>query len=242
MRNRLNMTQILALLFLCGLICVAPKYSFAQETDTELWSGAKFEYKISKKWNVALEQQQRFNDNIGQLDRNISELEVGYKINKSWDLAGGFRYTGTQDRTGRRQGYKEYYRLQFDVKHDFDVNRAKIKNRFRAQKRSMIENPNFLPRDDRSYLRWKPSVEYDIKNWKLDPVVFGELFYEIDNAIENQFSTYRLGLETDLNLKAHKITFGYVRENGIGHREGRNFNILRIKYGYEFKPKKKKGK
>ena len=41
----------------------------AQETDTELWNALELSYKINKDWKIAVEQNLRFNEEIGNLDR-----------------------------------------------------------------------------------------------------------------------------------------------------------------------------
>ena len=87
-------------------------------------------------------------------------------------------------------------------------------------------------------IRFKTSLEYNIKNWKLDPKFSAEIFNKFQEGEENGFNKYRLTLGTDYKTKNFGkigVFYRYQKELNVDFPD--SSNIIGLKYIYTIKNK-----
>ena len=88
----------------------------------------------------------------------------------------------------------------------------------------------------KQYLRLKAAVEYNFKNWKLDPKFAAEIFNRFENGDVDQYNKYRLTLGTDYKIKNFgKLGIFYRIEKDINEAIPETTNIIGLKYTYTIK-------
>ncbi len=239
--NKLNSVLCLLSIIFINQLGYSQTTENAVSKDFEGWVSAEFDYKINKKWNLVLEEQIRFKNNASEIDRYFTQLEGAYEFAKKWTVGLGFRYIRINDNEGATQGYEDYTRIQLDLSNSFKIKKLKrfsFKNRLRYQRRNQLgvgDAPDIYPSSD---FRLKSTIGYNIKNWKLDPKISGELFYHTETGAFNGFTKYRLAIGTDYKIKKrHRIALQYMIERETKVWDADLFNIVRLRYTYQFKKK-----
>lgn len=230
------------LLFSIVLIAIFSINSNAQgDTDWSSWNTIEIGYKLNNKWSFSLEEQLRLKENISEIDEYFTQLNTQYKLSKKFRLGLGLRYIRENDNKGNIQGYENYFRFHVDAIYKHEINDFKLGYRLRYQNKNELgvsyDEGDFVNQN----IRFKTSLEYDIKKWKLDPKFSAEIFNRFQEGNENGFNKYRLTLGTDYSLK----NFGEI---GVYYRFEKELNvdfpditnIVGLKYSYTFKKKKKK--
>ncbi|MBU3009951.1 DUF2490 domain-containing protein [Polaribacter vadi] len=235
-----NKNAIIKIVFVNFLLL--SNISLAQEGDKDWasWNIIGIEYKLNKKWNFGLEEQFRLKENFSAVDEFFTQLSSEYKVFKGFKLGAAIRYIRENDNQGNVQGYENHFRFQFDAKYKHEINDFTIGYRFRYQNKNELGISVDEGDEAKQNLRFKTSLEYNFKDWKLDPKFSAEIFNRFQAEEDNGFSKYRLTLGTDYKIK----NFG---ELGIYYRYERELNeeypdvnnILGLKYTYSFKSKKK---
>lgn len=222
-------------LFLLGIILISV-CTYGQDTlvvrDLETWSSINLKHKINKKWSLALEGELRLKNNSSEINQYFGQFDLEYNFSKHIEFSGGLRYIKDNDNTGKIQGYENYFRYNLDGTYKQKLNDLSLKYRVRYQNRKELEESNEI----KESLRFKVEAEYNIKKWKLDPELSGELFYSIGSESENQLESYRITLGT--TFKAHKsakinVFYGYDKEINTNYPKA--LNILGVKYIYNLK-------
>ena len=209
--------------------------------DLESWTSISLKYKLNKKWSFELEEQLRLDENISEIGEYFTQLNAEYSISKNFDIGGGLRYIRENDNKGNIQGYENHFRFNLDASYKHKINNFSIKYRLRYQNKNELG----VSTDDGDYanqnMRFKTSVGYDIKNWKLDPKFSAEIFNHFEEGEDNGFSKYRLTLGTDYKIKHFgKIGLFYRMEKELNVELPETTNIIGLKYTYTLKNKKNK--
>lgn len=215
--------------------------NFAQtdgEKDLALWNTVGVEYKLNDRWSFGLEEQLRFKEDISVVDNYFTQLTADYKLFKGFKIGAGVRYIRDNDNKGNIQGYENHFRFQFDVMYKHEINDFKIGYRLRYQNKNELG----VSYDEGDYanqnVRFKTSLEYNIKNWKLDPKFSAEIFNKFQEGEENGFNKYRLTLGTDYKTKNFgKIGVFYRYQKEINVDFPDSSNIIGLKYIYTIKNK-----
>lgn len=207
--------------------------------DLESWGSLNLKYKINKDWKIGLEEQVRFSNNSSEVDAFFTELNTDYDFSKNVCGGIGLRYIRQNDNVGDIQGFESHMRLHFDLGYKYKAQRLNIDTRIRFQ----TKNELGISKEQGDYannnLRLKTGLEYNFKNWKLDPEFSAEIFRQYENG-ENEFNKLRFTIGTKYNLKAFgKIRLFYRMEKELNTSYPKTTNILGIKYTYSLKSKKK---
>lgn len=209
--------------------------TYAQTEDTkdlESWNSISLKYKLNKKWDFDLETQLRLKEDISEISEYFGEFNTTYSISKSFKLGAGFRYIRENDNVGNVQGYENHFRYHLDALYKHKISDFSIKYRLRYQ------NKNELGVDDyeNQHIRFKTAVEYNFKNWKLDPEISGEIYNHLEKGAENGFDKYRLTFGTEYKLKkmgAIGIFYRIEKELNVSIPE--TTNIIGLKYSFTIK-------
>jgi len=194
--------------------------SLKAQTDLGLWSNLAVEKEISKKMDIQLEEELRFNNNVTRLNSLLTEASLSYKINKYYSLGASYRFTYyTENRFGNR------FTLSNQVKYtlkDFTLNyRLNLQTDF-----STVDPVEYK-------IRNKFGVDYKFnKHWGIG--LAGELFYSFYYN-RSMFDRYRLAFGVDHKInKHHKISGSlmFQREFNVANPEADV--VLGIGYKYSW--------
>lgn len=228
--NRLKKSSILLVMFFLS-IC-----TYGQDTlvvrDLETWSSVNLKYDINKKWTVALQGQLRLENNSSEVNQYFGQLDLEYEFSKHLEFSGALRYIKRNDNSGKIQGYENHFRYHLDGTYKQKINDLSLKYRFRYQ------NRNELNVDDvhKQSIRFKTEAEYNIKKWKLDPELSGELFRSVGSDSNNKLEGYRITLGTTFKLHKSakmKLFYRFDKELNVDYPKG--VNIIGVKYTYSLK-------
>lgn len=219
-------------LFLLGMFLISV-CSYGQDTllvrDLETWTSVNLKYKINKKWAVALEGQLRLDDNSSMVNQYFGQFDLEYSLSKHVEFSGALRYLKKNDHSGKIQGYEDYIRYHLDGTYKHKINDLSLKYRVRYQNRSELKVEDAL----KQTVRFKAEAEYNIKKWKLDPELSGELFRSIGASTENQLQSYRITLGTTFKIhKSAKMKLFYRFDKEVNTDFPLAINIAGVKYTY----------
>lgn len=232
MKNYRKIIKISLWIFL-GLIT---KHGMAQGEyievrDLETWSSVNLKYKVNKTWKMSFQGQLRLENNSSEVSQYFGQYDLTYSPFKHFAFAGALRYVRKNDNTGNVQGYENHFRYHLDGIFKHKSKRFKFKYRVRYQNKNELG----VEEEARQYIRLKAGAEYNIRKWKLDPEVSGELFNRLGTE-DNQLEGYRLTMGTSFKVhKAGKIGVFYRYEEELNTSFPMSRNIIGFKYTYSLK-------
>ncbi|WP_405607496.1 DUF2490 domain-containing protein [Polaribacter sp. Asnod1-A03] len=206
------------------------------DTDWESWGTIGVEYNL-KKWEFNLEQQYRLKENFSETDSYFTQFGVEYEMFKNFKLGAAARFISFNDNVGAIQGYEDHFRFQFDGSYKHKIKNLELGYRLRYQNKNELGISTDDGDNPKHTFRFKTSLEYDFKNWKLDPKVSAEIFnrYEEDGDV-NTYNKYRFTIGTDYKVKKigkFGLFYRYEKEMNVDLPEVTN--IIGLKYIYTIK-------
>ena len=233
--NKLKHIKIVAFLF---LIITNVSFSQSDTNDLSLWSSIGINYSPTKKLDFELEQQLRLKENISETDKYFTQLSAEYEVFKNLKLGGGVRYIKENDNEGAVQGYENHFRFHLDASYKQSLNNFDIKYRVRYQNENELGVSNEEGDYANQHIRFKTSIGYNIKKWKLDPEISAEIFNHFEKGDENGYDKYRLSIGTDYKFKKlGKIGIFYMFEKELNESIPETTNIIGLNYSYTIKNK-----
>lgn len=202
--------------------------------DFSSWNSIGVDYTFKKKLKLGLEYHMRFKENASVMDANFTEIFLDYKLFKRFHVGGAVRFIDENDNKGKKQGIRDHFRFQLDVAYKYKFKRFSFGHRLRYQNKNefgAMADENEIPSE---ILRFKSSIDYNIKKWPLDPVFAAEIFNRGKGDESRQFSKYRLTFGTKYKWKK-------IGDFGINYRYEKslidgnlpmNLNIIELKYRY----------
>lgn len=188
------------------------------DTDWASWNTIGVEYKLNKKWSFGLEEQFRLKENFSETDEFFTELSADYELFHNFKLGAAMRYIRENDNVGKVQGYENHFRFQVDANYKHEINDFTIGYRLRYQNKNELG----VSYDEGDYVnqnvRFKTAVDYNIKNWCLDPKFSAEIFNQFQEGEENGFNKYRFTFGTDYKIKD-------IGEIGVYYRFEKELNV-----------------
>jgi len=184
------------IIFLCGIA-----YAKAQvDQDFGGWTTFSFATDLTKDFEIEIDQEFRFGQNLSQLDRAFTNLGLQYKINKYVRVGGHYRYILDRRASGI---YGHRHRLGGDLTLRFKSGRYTFANRLRGQWEKRTTNYG----EDRE-LGWETNLRNTFKigyrvNRKYQPYVNLDLryaLYEPDFPRFQGFDRIRAGAGLDMNF------------------------------------------
>lgn len=238
-------------LLLAFVLLFALHSAVAQDSTTvqdfELWTGANLKKSfLDDKLRLGLTQEFRFENNATSINNFFTEAELGYKFFKGFRLDVGYRFV----RNNRNSGYRSEGRIFTDVNYKHKIDRFKIGYRFRFQNQSVIGSSTDENVVNKYRFRFK--INYNIRNWKLDPFFSAEGFFTqttnrinyVPTVIEEEtrvagFEKYRLTFGTSYDI-TKKINVGafYRYEHELGsyplyYNTPRNYFIAGLSLNFD---------
>ena len=215
--------------------------NYAQEEDLndwESWNSIGIKYKLNKKWTFELEEHLRLKENISEIDKYFTELGAKYNITKQFKVGAAARYITKNDNTGNIQGYDDFFRFHLEAIYKHKIQDFSFGYRLRYQNKNELGVSASEGDYANQHLRFKASVAYNIKNWKLDPEVSAELFNHFEKGETNGFDKYRVTIGTEYNMKKYgKVNLYYRYKKQLNETFPETKNIVGLKYTYTIKNK-----
>jgi len=187
----------------------------AQQTDFQCWPSAQLGVEVLKDLRLHVEEEVRFRENCTQIDRQINDLGISYRINKCIKTAVYYRIEAKWKKDGTHYWRQGFYT---DISLRYAPGRFLFgyRTRFQTAKVEIYDNQDQL--SDKLINRHKISIEYDIKNIPLAPFFEGEIFLNLagnDNSGIYGYRT-RIGMKYDFN-KRHEVflKFGIDQELNV---------------------------
>jgi hypothetical protein len=176
----------------------------------------------------------RFYDN-GRYDKLFPELNLKYELLNWWDVSLDYRWVFNQSRTSyaRTRGH----RININTEPEFEFGRFQFETRARLQYsfRRFAGTQNYEPDFDNA-LRFKATLKYNINNFKSDPQIESEWFYNTNNGqFGKQFVKYRFAIGVDVNLpKDHSLTIKYRYDYEFNLANPRRSHVLSLSHKFEY--------
>jgi len=193
----------------------------AQTTDTELWSGGVFQWKLNQEFQIHIEEQLRFNKSISSLELGFTEVGLKYNLNKHFAFKGNYRFIAKPDKYNRN-------RLTFDTYYKWKKKAFPLSINYRLRFQNTKENTT---EKKFTYLRNELTARYDLSKL-LDPYISYEIFYQFNKI--NQFRVTRLyiGLYWRWSKRVNTTTFYCIQKDINIYNPGKK-NILGIMFIYK---------
>lgn len=186
--------------------------------DLETWSSVSASKKFESNAKLELEQSLRLYDNTSKVDQYFTNLSLELPVFKFASITGGLRYIRDRDKDDGE--YENHLRFNADLNFKHEYERFTFKYRLRLQ----TKNELGYSRDEGDYLRnatrVKVGINYNIRNWKFDPEIAGEIFRESGKYMISSFNKYRLTLSTKYKINKLmdlKAFYRFERELGVSY-------------------------
>jgi long-subunit fatty acid transport protein len=217
------------LLILVGIFAI--KHTQAQVNDAGLWLNANAEKELSKKVNVALSGELRYNENISELGAGLFDAGLVYKFNKHLKFSANYRFALKRQLNNE---YNSYHRYFFDLTYKYNLKPFSFQFRTRFQSAySEIGNRDGIFASD-FYSRNKITVKYGLKK-KIDLCGSLELFSPLWNK-QNIFrdeARYTFGVEYQINKK-QRLDVYYMIQREYEVKNPLTEYIIGLSYNIEF--------
>jgi hypothetical protein len=178
----------------------------AQQKDFQLWPSANINMNLTKRFRVMVEEEVRLKENCTQMDKQINDLGISYKINKYFRASFYYRVMASWRRP---DDYNWKNGLYGDLAFRYNAGRFLLGYRFRYQSARTAFNKGEDVLSGNMVNRHKFTVGYNIKNMPLVPFVEEELFFQSDGHQMgmNDYRTW-IGL-TYAPGKVHEFSLKY---------------------------------
>jgi len=220
-RNNNLYKNIIRVYLLFILITTGLSQANAQEVENTFQTRTEFKmsYKLTDKWKILAIPELRFDDSYS-IDKYILELKTVYTPIKRLSLGASYRFIANQ-RTTKDSEYLQRY--AFDASYKYKINRWTPKVRLRYTNYSEDNAQG-------EFMRYKASVDYNIKKSKFTPFAGAEIFHEIS---ENHLYKvrYSLGSEYKINKK-NAISLAYKLD--YYQQKFENKHIMYVGYKLKF--------
>jgi hypothetical protein len=199
--------------------------------DIGLWLKVGLNYELSKKWDLTVEQQIRFFDNMGMTGAVLSDVGAQYSMNKRFKLAACLRYA--YDR-------KKDLTLTHDMRYNLDLTyqtksffNMKLAYRLRYQNRYINLFTFVDEQTKKMHLRHQLEWQYTLKKYKI--YANAELFRAYEYYKQPAFETLRITLGNEFDIAAGELDLGVGYERELNAANPLNFYFFKMNYTFKLK-------
>ena len=208
--------------FFIILLLFACKQNQAQEIETDFQTRTSLDlsYKPIKKLQLSFTPELRFDENFS-LDKYLFEGGAAYKVLKFLELGTTYRF-GVNPRVGKDTEYVNRYSFSATAKKDF--------SRFESAFRLRYTNDADDETSNEKFMRYKASLDYNIRKSKITPFVAVEAFQQLSDA-----GLYKMRYTAGIDYKLFKKNY-----LGLNYKfdyyiiEYKNRNIISLGYKIKF--------
>lgn len=207
-------------------------FTFSQEKDFEIWTGAAVKSNFLKILEISVEEQLRFNNNATQISKYFTDIGLSYDITKSIEISGFYRYIRFRQLDGN---YNSRHRFYTDLSFKKDIRRFQLTFRSRYQARYVDIVYRDLGYLQKNYSRNKVSIQYFHRKYPINFVISNEWYYQINRYEGSKFDKYRIGFGVDYVINPNKnIKVSYTIQREINVANPLYSYILELGYAYRF--------
>lgn len=230
----MTQNQVKALLFSLFFLA-STAFVTAQEVhvvqDFETWTTASFKYKVNKHWRFGISENLRLNTNSSTVDQHFLELSGTFKPIKKLSTNVEWRLGGKK----RTDSFQTFSRWFLSGVYEVEVGRLSIKPRVAYQTRNQYLGDISLKEVDQHF-RYRLGIDYNIKNWKLDPEASFELFRHSNNDDGAEFDKFRVRIGTQIKIKdASSLKLFVAYEDELNKKYPLQATIVGLKYNFSAK-------
>lgn len=195
------------IIFLYFFVCSAI-FASAQNEDARLWLSFQGEKKISAKFRACAKVSVRTENYSNSWDKFLVEPSVEYRISKSFKVFANYRYSHVVNNDDHF--WFPNHRFIGGFRYDYEWKRLEFRFQNKYQYGVNKDFARYDALETKNHLRDRFQILYNIKNCKVNPYVFAEVYTVLDTEhnLQYRFDTYRyqLGasykLSEDLSVKA----------------------------------------
>lgn len=185
-------------------------FSIKTIAQTGLWLKFGAEKKITKKLEIEVNLQPRFNDVNEKPSSWLGELGLKYDIVKNLNIAVFYRHIKNE----KKDVYKPYHRFYGDLSYKFKkLNPIVLDYRLRYQQQFADDDSGLIT--DKNYWRNKLEIAYKNKS-KFEPYLSTDLFYKEGYAFDQ--IRYKAGLEFKIT-KNQSIDASYLIDDALNSKD-----------------------
>lgn len=190
-------------------LMLAPITMMAQTSDFGLRFGAELSKKITKKLEIQVEEEVRFNNQASAFNKSMATLGGSYELNKTFKA--GLCYTWIYLNNQNDGYYESRNRFGAWVQASKKVNRLKISLREKFQNTYRSEALGNYLYNPKMYLRSKLEIDYNIKKFPLDPYLSIEMQNQLNNPFGNVTDKWRFTAGTVYKISGKMDIDFYLR-------------------------------
>ncbi len=231
---KMDKTRILITSFLSLFLLITINLE-AQETtvtsDLEMWNNVAISKKIGDRWQISLKEELRFTEDISRFDMFFTDLGLDYKINKHFSAGVNYRFYQNKNSDN---DFITQHRLSADINYKQKLDRFTFGYRLQFQNKD--EDLLSGSSENNVYnLRNKISVDYDIKNFKLEPYFQAEIFRKYETGEESYFNKMRWKLGASYPVtRSSDIELFYIIDNELNQSYPKNVYVVGLGYKFSF--------
>lgn len=224
------MKQLKILFFTASLLTI---HTLSAQDDLGSSLSADITKRIIPGLNLSLEEDFRLRDNLSEVDRFSTTLELSYKPWKFLKLGGAYNLINYNHET---KGWEVRHRYYFFATGSYRINRftVSLRERFQSTYRVGVKETSKRA-NPKLYLRSRLEVEYDIRNCKFEPFASVELYNTLNDPQGNKMNKlkYTAGSKYKLN-KRNSLQLYYRYVNFKDDDEGNGKHMIGLRYSYKF--------
>ncbi len=207
--------------FIILLLFVSTKNQAQEiETDFQTRTSLDLSFKPIKKLKLSFTPELRFDENFS-LDKYLFEGGAEYKVLKFLELGASYRF-GVNPRDNKDTEYFNRFSFGATAKKDF--------SRFESAFRLRYTNDADDGTSSENYMRYKASVDYNIRKTKITPFVAVEAFQQLSDA-----GLYKMRYAAGIDYKLFKKNYiGVDYKFDYYLNDYKNKHILSIGYKIKF--------
>lgn len=207
--------------------------TIVEVADLEGRASVELRYKLNNQWVFGLEEQLRLKNDISEVDEYFTQFNLKFIPLSNISFAGGLRFIRQNDTQGNIQGYESDRRFHISTTFGHKLGRFSLRYRLRYQNR--WESGSDGSEDSDRHVRLRASAGYNIRNWKLDPLISVELYRQVGNELSNEFDNLRFTLGTGWKMGGlGKLGFFYHLDEELGVDYPKTTHIVVFSYVYTF--------
>lgn len=224
------MKQLKILFFTASLLTI---HTLSAQDDLGSSLSADITKRIIPGLNLSLEEDFRLRDNLSEVDRFSTTLELSYKPWKFLKLGGAYNLINYNHET---KGWEVRHRYYFFATGSYRINRftVSLRERFQSTYRVGVKETSKRA-NPKLYLRSRLEVEYDIRNCKFEPFASVELYNTLNDPQGNKMNKlkYTAGSKYKLS-KRNSLQLYYRYVNFKDDDEGNGKHMIGLGYSYKF--------
>ncbi len=213
-------------LMIAFMLILALKVYAYNDGDFQLWNTDTQDFKVNKYLKAVFEEEFRWGGNAGEFYYHHYDAGLLYKLNKYWNVGGGYRHVYELSKRKFKLENEPYVSASVSL----------TKEAYTLDSRSRLEYRYFDYQADSWRYRNKFTVKFPLKFTKMEiqPYAADEIFVKLGNGIA-QFNQNRVSCGFNINLSANfKAEIYYMLVSAKSSGMWKDTNVLGTKLKLSF--------